>query len=306
MRLKKIDTASDNPLYGILLYSGCVLCFALLGTAARYFNGVYPVNELIFFRSIVTIFIILGSAAWKKNKQIFKTNRPKIHFLRSLIGFSALTLLTLSYMELPLADASTIQYTSPFFVALFAWPILGERISMKQAIAILVGFSGIFFAFNPDLDNLNMGMVYGFLGTILTSLVSIFLRDMGKTENPITTVLYFNCICALISGGWLLYNWVTPSFSHVLLFLMLGVIAYFAQTFFTHSYKWAPAGLLAPFNYVGIIWYGALGYLIFGDLPSNTLLIGCSLVVCSGLYMVYLEIQKKKMLNHASYGQIRR
>lgn len=310
MRLKRIDTKSDNPLYGILMYSGCVFLFAVLGTSARYFNGIYPVNELIFFRAIMTMFIILGSSIRKGNMQVFKTDRPKIQFIRSLmirslVGFSALTLLTLSYMKLPLADASTIQYTSPFFVALFAWPILGERISTKQIIAICIGFSGIFFAFNPDLNDINIGIVYGFLGTILTSLVSIFLREMGKTENPVTTIFYFNFICAIISGCWMIYNWVTPDFLHLLTFLGLGIVSYFAQIFFAYSHKWAPAGLLSPFNYVGIIWYGAFGYLIFGYLPTINLMIGCSLVICSGLYMIYLEIQKQRLLYCPDYGQIR-
>jgi drug/metabolite transporter (DMT)-like permease len=296
MSFKKIDSSTDNPIFGILLYSGAILFFALLAAAASYFSGIYPVNEIIFFRFVVSIIIILGNVIWKGNIQILKTTRPKMHFMRSLVGFSALTLLTLSYMELPLADASTIQYTSPFFVALFAWPILGERISIKQAIAICIGFLGIFFAFNPDLNDFNIGIVYGFLGTLFTSLVSIFLRDMGKTENPITTVLYFCCIGALISGCWLFFNWVTPNILHLLLFILLGVIAFLAQVFLTYAHKFAPASLLSPFNYIGIVWYTLLGYLIFNTIPTNELLIGCSLVIFSGLYIAYLEINKKKFL----------
>lgn len=297
MSFKKIDIATDNPLLGILLHSGAVLFFALLATAASYFSGIYAVNELMFFRFVVSIFIILGSVAWKKNIQIFKTKRLTMHFVRSLVGFLGLTFLTLSYMKLPLADASTIQYTSPFFIALVAWPILGERISIKQFIAICIGFLGIFFAFNPDLNDFNIGIVYGFLGVIFTSLAYISLRNMGKTENPITTVFYFCCIGALISGCWLFYNWVTPSFLHLLFFILLGIIAYLAQVFLTYAHKFAPASLLSPFNYVGIIWYTLLGYLVFNTIPTNQLLIGCSLVICSGLYMAYLEIQKKRIVS---------
>ncbi|MDP1975752.1 MAG: DMT family transporter [Alphaproteobacteria bacterium] len=306
MNLKKTNLKENNFIKGILLYSGCIFLFALLGATSHYFGETYPVNELIFFRSIIPIIIILGLAARKKNTKIFLTKHYKLHIIRSIIGFAAVVFLTLSYIKLPIVDASTIQYTSPFVVAILSGPILGERISFNQLILIFICFSGIFFAFNPDLNNLNIGIMYGFLGVIFISFVAIILRKMSKTENSNTTILYYNTMCAFISGCWLFYNWITPSILDSLFLILVGVLSYGAQMFLTNSYKWASPNILSPFDYVGIIWYGAIGYLVFGDLPSNELLIGCSLVVCSGLYMVCLEIQKKKLLNYTSYGQIRR
>jgi drug/metabolite transporter (DMT)-like permease len=121
----------------------------------------------------------------------------------------------------------------------------------------------------------------------------VLLRSMSRTEASVTIVFYYTLIGAIVVGAVQPFFWVAPDAESLLFFLALGTFGGVAQLFLTLAYRFAPASLVAPFDYSQIIWTAALGYLVFGDVPTLATWLGSALIVLSGLYILEREARRR-------------
>ena len=139
-----------------------------------------------------------------------------------------------------------------------------------------------------------MGAVIALFGAFITALAMIVVKRMGKTEHALSIVFYFTLFCLLISGAALPFFWTAPSLGDWLLFFSVGVLGGIGQIFTTKAYRHGPAAFISPFSYLSIIVAAIAGFIIFGDIPAIEVWLGSSIVIGSGLFILYRERVKHK------------
>jgi len=93
----------------------------------------------------------------------------------------------------------------------------------------------------------------------------------------------------VVSLGLAVPDWIWPSAIDWVWLLLLGLLGGVAQVLVTRAWRLAPAAVLAPFDYAGIVLAVLYGYLWFREEPSWTVWLGLPLVIGSGLYILHRE-----------------
>ena len=214
-----------------------------------------------------------------------KTTRTSLVIVRSLCLVVATFFAGLALQRMPVAETVSIIYLSPIIVVLLARPLLGETIGLTGWIAAIAGFAGVLLIVRPGggLDLLGVG--YVLCNVVVTVAYFLLSRVLASTEKTLALLFYSaltGAICFGIALPWTLYG-AAPTLLQVALFLSMGVTAGLGHYCFTSAYRFAPASVLAPINYLHLVWAGVLGWLVFGHVPEALTILGMAIVAAAGV-----------------------
>ncbi len=277
---------TPNPLRGILLMIIAIATFAVMDTIAKYLSQTYPVGSVVWARYAINLIVLSAFLIARGEVKRVRTARPTIQVVRGLmLGASTLLYFT-SLTHLPMAEAASIGFVLPVFVAILAVPMLGERIDMPRIIAIVVGLSGALIVVRPGTA---LFTVYALLPVgmaLCNALYQILTRKIAGLEHPLTSLFYGSLVGTVMSTVLLSAGVAMPQGAlHWALFLTLGVLATIGHFVLIRAFDYAPATLLAPFVYTQLIWVMAFGWLVFSDFPDGWSMVGMAVIVASGLYI---------------------
>jgi S-adenosylmethionine uptake transporter len=240
--------------------------------------------EISFFRflfSMLTVFIIMFFYYPKKN--LFRTTSHKIHAIRGIIGSVAVALSCLGVNILPMAENTTILFMEAIFMLPLAVIFLKEKISKKSIIALIVGFIGLIVILKPSMGQIiNIKALVPAFAALFFALLSISSKKLvNEQENSLTMLFYFSLYSLIISAIFLPIGWKTPSINDIIVMFFLGVGANLLQLFLYIAFKMADASQLSPIRYVELPFAITLGYLVFGQVPNLTTIVGSILIIGS-------------------------
>ena len=167
--------------------------------------------------------------------------------------------------------------------------LLGERVGIHRWSAVAVGFIGVLIVFRPDEGLFQWGALLSLSAGLMVSALHISARILGRTDHPVTTVLY------MAGGGTLLlsiavpFHWVTPDWHTVFLMIVSGIFASAGHFGVLTAIRMAQLSAISPFSYTQIITATALGYVVFGEVPQTMTLLGLAVIVGSGFYILHRE-----------------
>jgi drug/metabolite transporter (DMT)-like permease len=208
---------------------------------------------------------------------------------------------------LPLGEQQALTYGTPIFATLLAIPFLGERPGPHRWAAIGVGFLGILvIALGPGLTGqprmappgvaewvLAAGYVAAVCHGIFAAGTTLLVRQLSATEASASIVLWQSLLMTLLSGIALPFVWVTPAPSEWLLLLGVGLVGGIGQLLSTEAYASAQVSSLGPYTYTALLWAALFGWLLWGDVPGVTMLLGAALIVFAGLYILQREMRRR-------------
>ena len=278
------------PGKGIACMLLAVGLFAVMDALVKWLGETYPTVQLFFFRSAFA-FIPLGIViAWRGRwSSAIKVTNGWGHVLRSLIGMGAMGIFFYCFPRMPLADMIAITFAAPIFIVALSVPLLGEKVGPRRWSAVLVGFIGVMIILQPGGGGFESIALLALFGTVFYALAAISVRWLSRTETSTSIVFTFTLSCTLVSAALLPFGWVTPSLPDLALLICIGLIGGAAQVAMTDAFRHADVSLVVPFEYSAMIWAALLGFLFWGEIPGNNLWIGCAILVCSGLYILYRE-----------------
>lgn len=293
---------SDQPQrtgLGIALKIGAVLCFTAMGALIKGTEGRVPTGEVIFFRSIFAVPILIGwLAIVGQLHEGVRTSRPFGHLWRGFIGTTSMGLLFISLTLLPLPEVTALQYATPLFITILAAIILGERIRLFRMSAVLLGLVGVLVVLFPRLSGLGdaghteaFGALLMMGSALAAALAQVQVRRLVATERPATVALYFSLSSTFYALLTLPFGWVIPSGTDTFLLVMTGLVGGVGQGMLSTSYRYAPASVIAPFDYVSIFFATALGMIFFDEVPTSTTLFGAAIVIAAGILIIWRERQ---------------
>lgn len=316
------DPASPGKPAANLLFLGIgfkiasALFFTMMGACVKLAIGPpgasgYPTGQIVFFRSAFALVpVMLWLGAMRQLSLAFKTGDPAGQVRRGIIGsvgmFFGFTGLTL----LPLPDATAISYAAPLISVVLAATVLGETVRLYRWSAVMVGFCGVIVMLWPHLSfgaaaaagpasaAGAQGALFCLIGAICAAFAMIEVRRLTASDHTAVIVVYFSLLttfcgfasffAGLFEPAW---AWQMPSLREGVLLALVGILGGLGQITLTQSFRFAPASVVAPFDYTSMIWALAIGYFLFGDVPEPLILIGAAIVIGAGIFVILRERQ---------------
>lgn len=282
-------------LTGIALMCAAVATFSCLDTTGKFLLRYMDPLQVVwarYFGAFLLAFIFLNPVTRPK---MMSTTRPFLQVGRSalLLGSTALNFFALRYLQLD--EALAILFSTPFLVALLCVPLLGEWVGWRRWTAISVGFFGVLLVARPGLGGLHPAALLSLGSAICYALYVISTRVLLRTDSSETTLFYSNLVGAVAMLPIIPFVWSTPnSVLVVALMVLIGALGSGGHYLLIRGHRLAPASTLAPFIYTQMIWTTALGFLVFGDVPHYWTIVGGSIVIASGLYLLHRETVRGK------------
>ena len=236
-------------------------CFAWMNAFVRL-AGDLPSVEKSFFRNLVAAFVAMF-ILWREGKgiSIARENLP-FHLLRSILGTIGILCNFYAVDHLVLSNASMLNKMSPFFVLIFSYFILKEKLTPFQIAAVAAAFVGSLFVVKPTLNNLDLApSLIGLCSGIAAGGAYCMVRVLGlRGERSSVIVLFFSVFSCLSVVPWLIFHF-QPLTGHQLAMLIgAGIAATGGQYGITLAYTHAPAREVSVYDYSQIIFAAGLGY----------------------------------------------
>jgi len=248
-----------------------------------------PVIEIMAIRGWLITSVLLLALPFKGGWKALSTQHIKIHIGRTLIGFFAPFLFFSSLKFLPLADATAIFFCTTFFMTAGSMVFLGEKVGIHRWSAVVVGFIGVLLVSSPGAQSFHPASLLALFAGAAYAAIMLVGRLLTRTDSSFKIVFYFNTFNALISSALLPTVWVAPSGTVLLLILLASSLAMTGYFCITHAIRVVPIAVVAPIEYVALIWATSLGYMLWGEIPQFYAWVGMAIILCAGLYIMWRE-----------------
>ncbi len=241
--------------------------------------------EIVLLRSVFALLLIMPALARQGFDKV-RTRRPGMHMIRALVGFCGFTSMVFAVTHLDLALFTTMGFTRILFVILLAILFLGERLNVRRAAATLAGFLGVIITMQPGGQGGFDPWILVALGSALFAAgVSTSIKNLTRTEAPITILFWAYGLMALLAAGPALYTWRMPTLHEFGLVAMIGVFTTLGQTCTVMGLRAGDATAVVPFDYTRLLYAAAIGFFAFGEVPSIATFIGAAVIIASTLYI---------------------
>jgi drug/metabolite transporter (DMT)-like permease len=275
-----------------------VAVFMVMATCLKASEGAPP-GQMVFFRSFFGIVPILIFLAMRGELvEGVKTYRPMGHFWRGILAVGGMALSFIALSKLPLPEAVAIGYAQPILIVVFGALFLHETVRLYRWSAVLVGIIGVAIIVWPRLtafsggagsDDLAVGAAAGLAAAVFGSLATMQVRRLVETERSATIVLYFSLTCSIAGLATLPFGWPMPSPMHWVTLITAGIAGGIGQILMTEAFRHADVSVVAPFDYTSLILSILVGYFVFHDVPTLSMLVGAVIVVAAGLFIIWRE-----------------
>jgi drug/metabolite transporter (DMT)-like permease len=283
----------QNKTRGIAAMIGAVFCFSLMDASLKQLTLTYTVAQVGFFRGAAALPLVLAITAVRGEWSLLIPARPWLHVLRGLMTVVTLYAFVYSVSVLSMAEAYSIFLVAPLIVTALSVPLLREQVGWRRWVAIGVGLVGALIMLRPSGAGLmTMGAAAALISAFTYALGAILIRVASKTDSASATVFWTLLILTIVSGLMSVHEWVDFRAEHWTIIVVIAITGTAGQILLTHAFRSCAAGVIAPFEYTALVWGVALDWFVWHVLPHDRILLGASVVVGSGLYVIYRENQR--------------
>jgi len=289
----KMFEKMSNKNKGIVFIVMEAFFFALMGTFVRL-SGDLPVMEKAFFRNCVAMVIAL--AVLIKNKERWIPEEKSTYlplFIRAAAGSVGIFCNFYAIDHLALADATMLNKLSPFFVIIFSFFVLAEKVSVVQVLVVIVAFVGSLFIIKPGFSPNSFASVVGFTSAVGAGLAYSMVRlcsQRGAKKTQI--VFFFSAFSSLLSVPYLVFSYHHMTSRQLMFLLLAGCAAAGGQFSVTAAYSYAPAKEISIYDYSQLIFAAIIGYFLFGNIPDVWSITGY-IIICGASFVMFLYNNKK-------------
>jgi drug/metabolite transporter (DMT)-like permease len=270
---------------GVLYMTLSAFGFSIMGILVKLVSPRIPTGELVLARAVITL-VISYAMVRRASLSPWGNERGKL-VLRGLFGFAALGSYYLAIAHLPLAEATTLQFTQPLITSILAWKLLGERIGWGTFVAIACGLVGVTLVVHPGVPlgagADPFGVTSALVSAVLSALAYVTVRQLSVTEHPLVIVFYFPLVATPLAIPWAAYDFVWPSAVDWLALVGIGISTQFGQVFMTRALAVDEASRVTSAGYIQIVFAVMWQFVVFGQLPALGTVLGAGLVIAGTL-----------------------
>lgn len=286
----------SGNLRGIVWMALSTVAFVAMHASVRHVSKELHPLEIAFFRqlfgivALAPVFIHYGLAP-------LRTKQLPLHTARAAVNVIAMFAFYYGLSTTPLAQVSALAFSSPIFATILAMLFLGEKVRLRRWLAILVGFSGVFIAFLPDIREtgaVGLGSLSVLLSSATWAIALIMIKILGRTESSITITAMMVLLMTPMSFLPALAVWQWPTWGALAWLALIGVTGTIGQLTVTQALKEGDTNVVMPIDFLKLIWAASLGFLWFGEIPGLSTWAGGAMIFVSTTYIAWREHQLRK------------
>lgn len=279
-----------NRLHGMFYMIFAVGILAVMDAALKHLTNHYSPVQISAMRGMSSLPFAIGLLLWNKEMgQIFRV-RWGWQLLRGAISIATLCTFIFAFKLLNLADAYCIFFIAPLLIAALSAPLLGERVELRGWLAILVGLIGVIWMLRPGGSHFPLwGALAALAATVGYVCSSLIIRVVSRTDSSGASTFWFLALVSTGAGLLALPGWRAPLQQDWPWLLLVGICGMLGQHAISEAFRLAPPAVVAPFEYTALLWGVLLDYFLWGATPNTGLWGGATLVIGSGLYMLWRE-----------------
>lgn len=287
------SVASPRPMLAIGVRLATAVVFATMAMFVKLASerGVHLV-EMIFWRQIITFALIGGAFALLGKLATFRTKRLKNHAGRAVMGGVGMLFTYGAVILLPLAEATTLSYTAPFFAVLIAVVMFGEKVGVYRSAAVAIGFAGVMVIMQPGSGGEEItiqGVAVALVAAAMVAMISFQVQDLNKTETPWSIIFWFTGLSTPALLIALPFFWGRHDQETWMIIFGMALCGALAQILLTTSLRFGSAAMILLIDYTSLLWAIWYGWSVFDRAPPPTLWLGAPLIIGAGLLIAYRE-----------------
>ncbi len=296
MKSKKIF---NNEITGVILMITGQLSFAINDSFVKLsvleLKSNLSTFNVIFIRGLVTSLLIFLYLIFIEKKKITIILFNKNYYFRGIFELLTATFFFAGLILMPMSTVYTFLMTNPFFVTIFAFIFLKEKVGIKRWAAVILGFVGVLIIINPS--NMKFGFLFllPIMAAIFLTMRDIITKTFVNKSNNFEIIFITSILITFFSGITSLLVGFDTTYEQIPYILISSIFLIFGYLFSVMTIFYAPLSLTASARYTVIIFGIIFGYLIIGEIPSINMIIGALIITLSGLFVIKREKQLGKI-----------
>lgn len=259
--------------------------------------------EVLFWRQVPTVFLIGGWLATRGQLGRLRTKRLPIHFRRAMLGMTGMIFTFGAPVLLPLTEATTLGFTTPIFAVILSALLLKERVGPVRWLAVALGFAGVLIITHPGHSDIPvLGAAVGLMAGFMVAIISIQVRDLGRTEESLSIVFWFAALSAPVLALALPFYASHHTPYQWGLLLLGGLLGCFGQILLTAALRYGQVASVVVMDYSSLVWATLYGWLLWDQLPGASTWLGAPVIVAAGAVIAWREHLHAKAVSPATTG----
>ncbi|MBM85040.1 MAG: EamA family transporter [Rhodospirillaceae bacterium] len=302
------SSAPSNNLGGIYAILAGMVVITLQDTSVKWLSPDYALHQIMLSRGVLALCITFWILRLEGGVHLLRTRRLHWHLCRALLMVIANMAFFLAVAAMPLAEAIAIFFVAPLFITIFSIPFLGERVGPRRWAAVLVGLAGVVVMLRPGFSGFDWITLLPIVAAFSYASLQMLARKLGATDKASTMSFYIQATLILVSSligltvgdgrfsgtgntslDFLFRAWRWPETEDIWLFIWCGISSGFGSYLLSQAYRLGEATVVAPFEYVALPMAALCGFLLWGDIPTLRSVLGMTLILSAGLYILYRE-----------------
>ncbi len=279
------------PVRAVLLICAATLCFASLDTAIKYLSSRYPVPLLVWARWAIQALAILAWLAPRRGMSFVRTARPGRNLVRGAVLIGSSICFVYALRDLPIADVTALNYSTPMMVVVLAVFVLGERLTPARIAFVLAGVIGMLLIVRPGTDVFRGASLLALASAAFYATYQIMTRRMADEDSGV--LLFYPAFVGAVAMSFALpFSFealVAMPWTHVAMLVVGGMVGTLGHLLFILAFQRGAASALTPFTYAHLVWATLIGWIAFGTFPDGYALAGMSIIAGAGLLITLHE-----------------
>jgi drug/metabolite transporter (DMT)-like permease len=298
---------------GIYLILLGMLFFSTQDVLIRQLSDHASLTQIIFIRGIIGGLILLFFLKLTKRSISFSSSYPLLAISRVLLFFTGFLCFYFALGKMELAEVSSLFFVSPLFITILSKFIFKSEIGAYRICAIIVGFAGVLFIVKPNLGEFNKIALLPIISAFTYSvsmMIAKYTREKDSVFQQMLHMYFGSAVLAFVA--WLIIpliefepsqaknlefltrDWSIYNSSVLLMFLGVAVIGSSGMLLLTSAYRVGSPPVIAPFEYIMLIFAIGNGFFFFSEMPDIYSILGMLLIVGSGFFIFIREGAKKE------------
>ncbi|MDG1532615.1 MAG: DMT family transporter [Paracoccaceae bacterium] len=276
----------SNPKLAAVYMIGAIVSFTLMAIAGRELGGSLDTFEIMMYRSIIGILIMVTCITYLGRWGDIHRRRMPLHLFRNAAHFTGQNLWFYAVTLIPLAQLFALEFTVPIWVALAAPLFLGESFTRTKSLAIGLGFIGILIVTRPGSMGLSIGIIAAATAAIAFAITAITTKKLTQSENILTILFWltilqavFGALCAGFDG---VITW--PSGINLFWVTLVGCAGLLAHFSLTRALHLAPASVVTPMDFARLPVVAVVGAMLYAE-PLDPIIIFGAVVIFAANYI---------------------
>ncbi len=286
---------NKNVATGIFWTIVSCLCSGIMVNMVKKVSVDLGTIEIIFLRNVFAFVIFLPIVFYLGFRK-FRTNRIKLHFLRSSTGLISMMIFFHALSIMNVSVVTAISFTAPLFTAILAVYFFKDRMNVHQLFALFVGFIGVLIVIRPGTDTFNIHMLSMLVCTMFWALSGIIIKKLSETETPIQTTFFMTFFMMIFSAPVAIIYWSQPSLEAYAWIFGIALVSNLLQYSLAKSLTSADFSVVLPFDFTRLIFSAGIAYIAFGEPMDINAAMGSVVILTSAFYAALNERRKIRRL----------